>query len=244
MVFSSQVITSFAYFFAVVTSRAHKNTTRNMETSRLLSLPAEIRNQIWAHLLEDHHIHLRYADCRPNEPHFYVHTLPRDRHPLTPGEINHHSSPSKSFDKITPVWLVNKQMYAETINMPFSGSNAFSFEDEFVLRHFMSRTTPEQIEGISSIWIGENAQSAPMIELLASRLKALRRESRLCPKTTIYIPSRRSKLEVAAGDQRAGATNITERLRAGWELTSERQQVAGLQDLWEKLVERVVVVEI
>lgn len=220
------------------------STTERKAALSLLTLPAEIRNQIWSLLLENQHIHIRRAQCHPTPPYFYHHVLPRDHCPLIAGEIKHRSGPVSLYDIITPIWLVNRALYEETRLMPFLPSNVFSFEDEYVLVEFLAQSTPEQVSGITHLWIKDDHQSGAAMEAFATFLGESETVSDRFRRMTVYIPSRCNKLEMASNCHRVGAMHITERLRAGWELSNERQQVDGLKEMWEKLSGRAIIVEL
>lgn len=160
------------------------------------------------------------------------------------GEMKHRSGPLSQYGRLTPIWLVNRSIHNETRNIPFSSSNIFSFEDEYVLSEFLARTDPQQVEGMTHLWIVGDQQSAHAMKMLAPILGPPGGEMNAHWPITVYIPSRCHKLEAAANDTRGGATNITERLRAGWEYNSERLQVDGLQAIWERLAQRVVITEL
>lgn len=203
----------------------------------LLQLPAEIRNRIWAFLLEDHHIHIRSKGDD-----LYHHVLRHDQFPLMSNEILHRCGPSSLYGKLTPVWLVNRTLYHETRHIPFSPTNIFSFEDEGVIQAFLSQASTHQLAGIKNLWLVGDQQSANAMAFFAPSSKS--KDSRDKKAMTVYIPSRCNKLEHRANFTGTGAMQITERLRAGWELASERTQVEGLKEIWEELVENVVVVEL
>lgn len=206
----------------------------------LLSLPAEIREHIWSELLRDIHIHVRAAQ-RGSDLYYYSHVLDHNRPPLMALDLCHHSEPSKRYEQVTPLWLINRQMFFETRDLPFSSSNVFSFEDEQVLEHFVSLRTPEQVEKMTTIWLMDDAQSASAMRNFAYQLSGLSSTPR---NLRIRIPSRCNKLEVLANNSMTGAMNITDRLRAGWELTNERKQVETLRDLWLRLGAQVAVIEL
>lgn len=128
--------------------------------------------------------------------------------------------------------------------MPFSPSNVFSFEDEYVLGEFVSQSTQEQKHGITNLWIRDDHQSGAAMEAFATCLGGTETMADRFSRMTVYIPSRCNKLEVASNCDRVGAMHITERLRAGWELSNERQQVDGLKEMWEKLCSKAVIVEL
>ena len=157
-------------------------------------------------------------------------------------EILHRGGPSSLYDKLTPVWLVNRALYHETRHIPFSTSNCFSFEDEGVIKKFLSRASPQQLDGMTNLWLVGDQQSANAMEILAPSLRS--KDSAPTRDMTIYIPSRCNRLEARATNTSSSAMHITERLRAGWELASERKQVDGLLEIWQELVDTVFVVEL
>lgn len=206
----------------------------------LLTLPAEIREHIWSILLRGVHIHVRAAQ-RGSELYYYSHLLPHERAPLLPIDICHHSAPLTRYEQVTPLWLVNRQLYHECRDLPFSPSNVFSFEDEQVLEHFVSRRTPQQVERMTTIWLKDDGQSASAMRNFAFQLSGLSSTPR---DLHIRIPSRCDKLEVLANNSMTGAMNITDRLRAGWELTNERKLVETLRDIWQRLGAEAIIVEL
>lgn len=236
------------------------------QTPPLLALPAEIRTQIWSLLLESQHIHVRYASSPTLKPYLYHVLLPLTSPPLNSADVAHRRVPVSPFKTLTPLWLVNRSLYNETCNLPFSSSNIWSFDEEATLHVFLTTLPSEKAEGITQLWLGDDAQSAAAMEVMATSLRPLQPGGPLIlglrldeqvrsagpPEClsqrgrgmTVYIPSRCGKLEVIASDQRVGARHITERLRAGWELENERKVVEGIRGMWERMVGGVVVVEV